>query len=29
MTSTANRTAKKLGISVRTLHYKMGRYGLH
>lgn len=23
------RTAKKLGISVRTLHYKMGRYGLH
>ncbi|MCC7333481.1 MAG: sigma-54-dependent Fis family transcriptional regulator [Pirellulaceae bacterium] len=24
-----DRTAKKLGISVRTLHYKMGRYGLH
>jgi len=23
------RTAKKLGVSVRTLHYKMGRYGLH
>ena len=22
-------TAKALGISVRTLHYKMGRYGLH
>lgn len=22
-------TAKLLGISVRTLHYKMGRYGLH
>ncbi len=22
-------TAKKLGISIRTLHYKMGRYGLH
>lgn len=22
-------TAKTLGISVRTLHYKMGRYGLH
>ncbi len=24
-----DRTAKRLGISVRTLHYKMGRYGLH
>jgi two-component system NtrC family response regulator len=23
------RTAKRLGISIRTLHYKMGRYGLH
>jgi len=23
------KTAKRLGISVRTLHYKMGRYGLH
>ena len=23
------KTAKALGISVRTLHYKMGRYGLH
>ena len=23
------KTAKTLGISVRTLHYKMGRYGLH
>ncbi len=23
------RTAKRLGVSVRTLHYKMGRYGLH
>ncbi len=23
------RTAKSLGISVRTLHYKMSRYGLH
>ncbi len=23
------KTAKQLGISVRTLHYKMGRYGLH
>ncbi|GAA4457449.1 sigma-54 dependent transcriptional regulator [Novipirellula rosea] len=23
------RTAKALGVSVRTLHYKMGRYGLH
>ncbi|KAA5546334.1 hypothetical protein FYK55_04080 [Roseiconus nitratireducens] len=23
------RTAKRLGISVRTLHYKMGRYSLH
>ena len=23
------RTAKQLSISVRTLHYKMGRYGLH
>lgn len=22
-------TAKRLGVSVRTLHYKMGRYGLH
>ncbi|MDP1563425.1 MAG: sigma-54 dependent transcriptional regulator [Pirellulaceae bacterium] len=22
-------TAKALGISIRTLHYKMGRYGLH
>ena len=22
-------TAKSLGISVRTLHYKMSRYGLH
>ncbi|MAT15241.1 MAG: transcriptional regulator [Planctomyces sp.] len=22
-------TAKKLGVSVRTLHYKMSRYGLH
>ena len=22
-------TAKVLGISVRTLHYKMNRYGLH
>lgn len=22
-------TAKALGISVRTLHYKMSRYGLH
>ena len=22
-------TAKSLGISLRTLHYKMGRYGLH
>jgi two-component system NtrC family response regulator len=22
-------TAKLLGISVRTLHYKMSRYGLH
>ncbi|QDV66774.1 Transcriptional regulatory protein ZraR [Rosistilla carotiformis] len=22
-------TAKRLGISIRTLHYKMGRYGLH
>ncbi len=24
-----DRTAKRLGVSVRTLHYKMGRYGLH
>lgn len=24
-----DKTAKRLGISVRTLHYKMGRYGLH
>lgn len=23
------KTAKRLGVSVRTLHYKMGRYGLH
>ncbi len=23
------KTAQMLGISVRTLHYKMGRYGLH
>lgn len=23
------RTAKALGISVRTLHYKMNRYNLH
>jgi two-component system NtrC family response regulator len=23
------RTAKSLGISVRTLHYKMNRYNLH
>ncbi|GAA5506181.1 sigma-54 dependent transcriptional regulator [Novipirellula caenicola] len=23
------KTAKALGVSVRTLHYKMGRYGLH
>ncbi|MGB7327820.1 MAG: sigma-54 dependent transcriptional regulator [Rubripirellula sp.] len=23
------RTAKRLGVSIRTLHYKMGRYGLH
>ncbi len=23
------KTAKTLGVSVRTLHYKMGRYGLH
>lgn len=23
------KTAKSLGVSVRTLHYKMGRYGLH
>jgi two-component system NtrC family response regulator len=23
------KTAKALGISVRTLHYKMSRYGLH
>ncbi len=23
------RTAKPLGVSIRTLHYKMGRYGLH
>ncbi|HBN79742.1 MAG TPA: sigma-54-dependent Fis family transcriptional regulator, partial [Planctomycetaceae bacterium] len=22
-------TAKALGVSVRTLHYKMSRYGLH
>lgn len=22
-------TAKRLGVSIRTLHYKMGRYGLH
>ena len=24
-----DRTAKRLGVSVRTLHYKMSRYGLH
>ncbi|MCA9009709.1 MAG: sigma-54-dependent Fis family transcriptional regulator, partial [Planctomycetaceae bacterium] len=23
------KTAQRLGVSVRTLHYKMGRYGLH
>ncbi|TWU46916.1 sigma-54-dependent transcriptional regulator [Rubripirellula reticaptiva] len=23
------KTAKQLGVSIRTLHYKMGRYGLH
>lgn len=23
------KTAQRLGISIRTLHYKMGRYGLH
>ena len=23
------KTAKCLGVSIRTLHYKMGRYGLH
>ncbi|MEZ6090339.1 MAG: helix-turn-helix domain-containing protein [Pirellulaceae bacterium] len=23
------KTAKRLGISIRSLHYKMGRYGLH
>ena len=23
------KTAKLLGVSVRTLHYKMSRYGLH
>ncbi|MCA9065629.1 MAG: sigma-54-dependent Fis family transcriptional regulator, partial [Planctomycetaceae bacterium] len=23
------RTAKRLGVSIRTLHYKMSRYGLH
>lgn len=23
------KTARRLGISIRTLHYKMGRYGLH
>ncbi|MGB7347443.1 MAG: helix-turn-helix domain-containing protein [Pirellulaceae bacterium] len=24
-----DQTAKQLGVSVRTLHYKMSRYGLH